>query len=339
LYAQSQLLAIIMRREGPSFCLPEGVTIKDKLEALLRHAGTLRYWSVVRFCSAILQKIVDSISPYITLILVNGKQITIGSFAGAEHVIDHPLTPKEIHALIYSTISDPYEAVLQQEIALYVGRLVSTTPQLFQGILKIRLGSVIEAMKLYLTFTGEPGTKIESLAPSQIRKLLFKVMTDNTIEIHQKRQIEGALCRVPREFFNKVWTILKRLPGGVMISGQLLKVAQLPNTKSYDFNFVLNVESLLGRIPYPQYRQINVELLMIIHLILQRNPELYFHENTAVDLDKVISRTVARYQEGRDAKMSLEAFYCEGSAKTASFLARTVLDTLLLHSSPECKVS
>lgn len=259
LYAQGQLLGILWQREGPHFCLPEGVTVRERLERLSRQAGTLRHWSVVRYCSSILKKLVDSISPYITSILVNGKQITIGTFAGAEAVIDHPLTPKEIHALIYSTIQDPYEAVLQQEIALYVGRLVSTTPQLFQGILKIRIGSVIEAMKLYLRFKGED-VKLETLSPSQIRKILFKVLTDDSLEVYQKRQIEGALCRVPRDFYDKVWDVLRRLKGGVLVFGQHLILTSSSATRSYEFSFVLYVESLLGRISSPQYRQLNVEV-------------------------------------------------------------------------------
>lgn len=80
--------------------------------------------------------------------------MTIGDPDSNELIIDHPLTPKEIHSLFYSAIKDPYEVVLQQEITLYVGRLVSTTPQLFNGILKIRIGFVIEAMKFYLKFKG-----------------------------------------------------------------------------------------------------------------------------------------------------------------------------------------
>lgn len=154
LHAQSQLLGILWEREGPYFSFPDGFMVKDKLERLSRQAGTLRHWSVVRYCSSILKKIVESISPYITSVLVNGKQMSIGQPDANESIIDHPLTPKEIHSLFYNTIKDPYEIVLQQEITLYVGRLVSTTPQLFNGILKIRIGFVIDAMKFYLKFKG-----------------------------------------------------------------------------------------------------------------------------------------------------------------------------------------
>jgi phosphorylase kinase alpha/beta subunit len=282
---------------------------------------------------------VASISPYITSILVAGKQITIGNFAGIEHVIDHPLTPKEMHSLIYDTITDPYEAVLQQEIALYVGRLVSTTPQLFQGILKIRIGFVIQAMKLYLQFKGEKECQLESLSPSQIRKLLYRVLTDDALTMQQKRQIEGALCRVPRDFYDRFWDVLKRLPGGILIAGQHLPAhPTLSQMTPYELNFALLVGKLLGKISSPQYRQINVELLMILYHILYRNPELYYPDNIAIDLDKIIVDAINKYKENRE-KCGLEEFYCESNAITTSYLSRTVLDCLLCHSSPDCKIS
>ena len=35
----------------------------------------------------------------------------------------------------------------------------------------------------------------------------------------QKRQLDGFLNRVPTDFYRKVWTILERTKGGVMVSG------------------------------------------------------------------------------------------------------------------------
>ena len=339
LAGQSQLLSLLWKREGPHFCLPEGATVKEKLERLSRQAGGIRYWSVVRYCSSILKKLVDSISPNITSVLVNGKQIAIGSFGGPEVVIDHPLTPKEIHSLLYNTISDPYEAVLQQEVVLYLGRLINTTPHLFQGILKIRIGSILQAMRLYSQFQGEKDVKLEELSPSQIRKLMYRVFTDEGLDMVQKRHIEGALCRVPEEFYDKVWQVLRRLPGGICIQGLLLTSSAMTTTKSnqYEMDFVLLVESILAKITSPQYRQLNVELLVIIHLLLKRNPELYFPENVPIDLDHVIREAVSKFQETKNEK-GMEAFYAECSGNTASYLARTVAQTMFVDSS-ECKIN
>lgn len=264
LEAQSKLLGILWQREGAQFQLPDGCSVKERLERLSRQAGTLRHWSVVRYCSSILSKLVDSISPYITSILVNGKQLTIGGGVDGkpEHIIDHPLTPKEIRSLIYSTVQEPYEAVLQQEITLYVGRLVATTPKLFNGILKIRIGFVIEAMKYYLVqCAGESDARLEGLSPSQIRKLLFKVLTDQNLSTLHRRRIDGALGRVPRDFFDKVWDILDRLHGGIRIVNQTLHPKRTQSQMAkYELNFALLVEAFLGKVNCPQYRHITVEV-------------------------------------------------------------------------------
>lgn len=37
---------------------------------------------------------------------------------------------------------DVIQAVLQQEVVLYCGRLIATNPEMFKGILKIRVGCV-----------------------------------------------------------------------------------------------------------------------------------------------------------------------------------------------------
>lgn len=262
---QSQLLGLLWKREGPHFCLPEGMTVKEKVEGLCRQAGALRHWTVVRYCSSILKKLVDSISPNITSVLVNGKQIAIGSYGGHEAVIDHPLTPREIHALLYNTISDPYEAVMQQEVILYLGRLIHTTPHLFQGILKIRIGSIIQAMRLYSQIHNDNSLiepQIEQLSPSLVRKLMYKVLTDEGLDAIQKKQIDGALCRVPQDFYDKIWYIVTRLKGGILIQGQLVtsssKIAA--TSTQYEMNFVMMVETMLAKITSPQYRQLNVEV-------------------------------------------------------------------------------
>jgi len=51
------------------------VAVEDHLKNLYHHAGCLRYWVAVRYCSSLLHHTVDSISPFITAVLVNGKQV------------------------------------------------------------------------------------------------------------------------------------------------------------------------------------------------------------------------------------------------------------------------
>lgn len=412
---QSQLLAILNEREGPKFCVDEQ-SVEERLERLSQEACLARNWSVVRYCSAVLKRSVESLSPWLTSILVSGKQISLGTGTN-ERIINNPLTPIEIHQLIYSTTSskNPCDAVLQQEIALYIGRLISTRPDYFEGILTIRVTNFMSAMRSYLNIkTNEKRSKLlqlqqqqqqpseeqkspnrsashdclttsddlkqprpvspppqqlldlrlkpdprpsssksqqtnfelggssmslddeeqqsigycsipqikieqpgrhqmgnykqqarstnkrnsrydslvarplESLSPSDVRKLLVKVLNDDqSMPISDRRQITGELCRVPKDFYDKVWSLLSCTNIGIVIGGQILRsVPTLTNMTQDDLNFALKVESLLSAIDCPKLRQVNVELLMALHVILERNPEIRF-ETDPLDLEKV----------------------------------------------------
>ena len=101
----------------------------------------------MRLAAAILGKVVDTLAPAITSMLVRGKevrhqaecsqpdrlsivclfvclfvllfvQVTVGVFGYPEHIISEPLSPKVLVKLIYDYCLpyDPIEAVLQQEV-------------------------------------------------------------------------------------------------------------------------------------------------------------------------------------------------------------------------------
>lgn len=103
----------------------------------------------------------------------------MGVIGHKETIFDKPMTPAEIQDVMYTTVQ-PYnviQAVLQQEVVLYCGRLIATNPDMFKGILKIRVGWVLEAMRLYLHMSGSQGTDLENLSPYQVRQQLIKVLT------------------------------------------------------------------------------------------------------------------------------------------------------------------
>mgnify|MGYP005952666543 FL=1 len=66
----------------------------------------------------------------------------MGVYGHEEEVLDKPVSPGFLQDLIFK-ICLPYniqEAVLQQELILGIGKLIATSPDLFDGILKIRIG-------------------------------------------------------------------------------------------------------------------------------------------------------------------------------------------------------
>lgn len=233
-------------------------------------------------------------------------QIAVGMIGQKEVVFDRPMTPSEIQNAIYSCFSwaDTIHAVLQQEVVLYCGRLIATNPDIFKGILKIRVGWVVEAMKLYLEIKGADSgmdSEIENLSPFQIRQLLNSVLTvnqwandDDKLNTLRRRQLEGCLCRVPNKFYNLVWDVLDRCESGIQVQNHhLAAVPTLSNMSRGELSFALLVEEMLHHIPKSERRQISVELICIVATILARNPELRFQQ--VLDLDMLLEDAFAMY--------------------------------------------
>ncbi|XP_053289517.1 phosphorylase b kinase regulatory subunit beta isoform X3 [Pleuronectes platessa] len=351
LASQAQLAGILLRREGPDF-LAKDENLAAELERIYRRAGSRKLWSVVRLAASLLTKLVDSLAPSITSVLVHGKQVTLGLFGHEEEVISNPLSPGVIQGIIYSKCS-PHggerEAVLQQELVIHIGWIISNNPELFSGMLKIRVGWIVQAMKheLKIRAGDMPPQDIYQLSPSDIKQLLLDVLQpQNTGRSWlNRRQIDGSLNRTPLGFYDRVWQILERTPNGIRVAGtHLPQQPTLSDMTMYEMNFSLLVEDKLKKIVLPEYRQIIVELLMVVSILLERNPELEFSDQ--VDLDVLVKEAFSDFQrdhsslEGKEKQDGMEAFYNTapvGKRSTSSYLTKAVMIQLLQGDVKPCK--
>lgn len=95
--------------------------------------------------------------------------MTLGPFGQEEEVISNPLSPAVIKNIIYEKchLQDEREAVVQQELVIHVGWIISNSPELFSGMLKIRIGSVKYLLFLLLVLQGNIHTSTEIVATLQ----------------------------------------------------------------------------------------------------------------------------------------------------------------------------
>ncbi|XP_011505943.1 PREDICTED: probable phosphorylase b kinase regulatory subunit beta isoform X1 [Ceratosolen solmsi marchali] len=341
LYGKCQLYGILLQREGVNYQI-NGTTVGETLRSLYQQSGSLRHWMAVRYCSSLLNHTVDSISPFITGVLVKGKQIAVGVIGHHETVFDKPMTPAEIQSVMYSTIQphNIIQAVLQQEVLLYCGRLIGTNPEMFKGILKIRIGWVLEAMKRYLQIFGRTSKPLENYSPYEIRQLLIKVLTvkdwafKENLSILERRKIEGSLCRVPSHFYNQVWQVLERCSGGICVNGhQVPQQPTLSKMTRSELTFALLVESILHHINIPEYRQIVIELLNIVSTILLRNPELTFQKQ--LNLNKLVDDAFIIFCKDHclERTKDMTLFFSANYSHTTSFLSRAFVNNFLTSDS------
>uniref|UniRef100_A0A8C4M6C5 Phosphorylase b kinase regulatory subunit n=1 Tax=Equus asinus asinus TaxID=83772 RepID=A0A8C4M6C5_EQUAS len=335
LFVLSEKIAVNLEVDGLSIC-----------RAVMRggsHGLTLAWMLAVRYGAAFTQKFSSSIAPHITTFLVHGKQVTLGAFGHEEEVISNPLSPSVIKNIIYYKCNthDEREAVIQQELVIHIGWIISNNPELFNGMLKIRIGWIIHAMEYELEIRGrnKPAVDLYQLSPSEVKQLLLDILQpqQNGRCWLNRRQIDGSLNRTPPGFYDRVWQILERTPNGIIVAGKHLpQQPTLSDMTMYEMNFSLLVEDMLGNIDQPQYRQIVVELLMVVSIVLERNPELEFQDK--VDLDKLVKEAFYEFQKDESRLKEVEkqddmtSFYNTpplGKRGTCSYLTKVVMNLLL----------
>ncbi|MBW4645935.1 MAG: glycoside hydrolase family 15 protein [Goleter apudmare HA4340-LM2] len=103
------------------------------------------------------------------------------------------------------------------------------------------------------------------------------------------RQAEGALNRVPKNFFQQVWLLMQHCKGLVIGDklerrNRLDSELMLSEMTAGEKNFALLVEHLLNKIEAPEYRQVNLEALVELAAIAANNPELQIEEYIVLDV-------------------------------------------------------
>lgn len=86
----------------------------------------------------------------------------------------------------------------------------------------------------------------------------------------RRRRLDGALNRVPRDFYPRVWHVLERCHG-IDIAGKVLPQCLTQEMTPGELKFALAVETVLNTIPQPEYRQLIVEALMVLTLVAEYN--------------------------------------------------------------------
>uniref|UniRef100_A0A452QZW5 Phosphorylase b kinase regulatory subunit n=1 Tax=Ursus americanus TaxID=9643 RepID=A0A452QZW5_URSAM len=82
----------------------------------------------------------------------------------------------------------------------------------------------------------------------------------------RRRRLDGAINRVPVGFYQKVWKILQKVRLAVL--GSFLTPRwSLWQMTPQEIKFAVHVESVLNRVPQPEYRQLLVEAIMVLTLL------------------------------------------------------------------------
>ncbi|VDM53551.1 unnamed protein product [Angiostrongylus costaricensis] len=278
-------------------------SIRERMERLYRTVCQLRIWWLVRYCAGHLHKVINSLAPAITNMLVRGKQVTLGVRYVREVVLRRPIAPNELVDLLFTCCpqNEPQVAVMHQELIIACSDLMCHSPSAFDGVLTIRLSWLADAITLLLNYvrtsgsgtigskTATPATPsttgipaglflssvskfsefnkscIYDLSPTIVKDVVTALMTRKNWHLLsplQTRRLNGALNRMPANFYDRVWTILERSKDGIVIASEFLpQQPTLSDMTEFELTFAYKIEGMLSRIAHPEYRQLLVEMI------------------------------------------------------------------------------
>lgn len=105
----------------------------------------------------------------------------------------------------------------------------------------------------------------------------------------RQRKRDGAVTRLAVDFYPNIWQLLEHCPG-VIVGDKLEKRNRLESAPILaemtpgERNFALRVEHLLNKITAPEYRQLNIEALMALAALSEKNPDLRVAEYIVLDV-------------------------------------------------------
>ena len=83
-----------------------------------------------------------------------------------------------------------------------------------------------------------------------------------------------STCRVPPDFYTKMWSVLERCQG-LSVGGQVLPNSLTQEMTSGEMKFHLRCETILNTIPTPEFRQLVVEAITLLTLMVDNNVAEY----------------------------------------------------------------
>ncbi|CAD5220381.1 unnamed protein product [Bursaphelenchus xylophilus] len=103
------------------------------------------------------------------------------------------------------------------------------------------------------------------------------------------RRIDGALNRVPPNFYSDLWDTVRQFPRGLSINGTILDRRLTQEMTRREIKFALQVEQVLNLIGEPEYREMIVEVLTLMRRldkIIVAEPKI--PQDRPFDVDQVL---------------------------------------------------
>uniref|UniRef100_A0A3Q3S251 Phosphorylase b kinase regulatory subunit n=1 Tax=Mastacembelus armatus TaxID=205130 RepID=A0A3Q3S251_9TELE len=180
------------------------------------------------------------------------------------------LSPSELKSLLHHILSGK-EFGVQRSVrevdaspAISIHHLgnVGATKSERAGISKLKSDMKMVGLEHRLSLT-DPSKSMESL---DIPECIPSSRDTRHGQWLRRRRLDGALNRVPVGFYQKVWKILQKCHG-LSIEGFVLPSSTTREMTPGEIKFSVHVETVLNRVPQPEYRQLLVEAILVLTML------------------------------------------------------------------------
>lgn len=147
-YAQLEALSLLSQRHDLDY--ETGLStarVRDLLEEIYERAGDKHLWDIVRRCAGLLCKYDINLEQAATEILVRQHALTLGRAYSREATLTRPADSSVILQTIRSYNNhDASEHIILQELTIYLGMLIKSTPELFIDMHTVRVGHILQLL-------------------------------------------------------------------------------------------------------------------------------------------------------------------------------------------------
>nr|XP_015106817.1 phosphorylase b kinase regulatory subunit alpha, skeletal muscle isoform isoform X3 [Vicugna pacos] len=183
-----------------------------------------------------------------------------------KNLLHHILSGKEfgVERSVRPTDSNISPAISIRE----VGAVGATKPER-TGIMQLKSEiKQVEFRRLSIsTESQSPGTSVTLSSESFPSAYSEQTSKDSRQgQWQRRRRLDGALNRVPVGFYQKVWKVLQKCHG-LSVEGFVLPSSTTREMTPGEIKFSVHVESVLNRVPQPEYRQLLVEAILVLTMM------------------------------------------------------------------------
>lgn len=205
LHEQADIIHYLYLHKGPDWEITidgKKCYIKELLVELYEKAGHWKHWGLVRHTAGLLKKRVEELALAATDLLVRQKQLSVGLPPDRERVIMRPLPPDDLAKIIFDACGEDLStASLTQELLIYLAMFIRTEPKLFNEMLRLRVGLIIQVMASELARTlkcsgDEASDHLMNLSPFEMKTLLHHILSGKEFVISTEHTNVEDECRL-----------------------------------------------------------------------------------------------------------------------------------------------